>query len=79
MKKYLIKDIRLGASEQDKEDYTLEELKEYFEINLNYIDDEDIEEFEKLNEELEKCEDIDDLTNWLNECWNDFYSFEEVE
>ena len=78
MKKYLIKDIRLGASEQDQKQYTLEELKEYFKVDLTKCNEEDVEEFRTFNIALDVCEDIDTIEGVLYQFWNDFYSFEEV-
>ena len=66
--KYLIKDIRLGASEQDKKEYTLEELKEYFKL------DEDEEFCISYNNKLDACTDIYDLSDIVNE-HDDFFSF----
>lgn len=74
--KYLIKDIR--TNEGRYEEYTLEEIKDYFKVNLNYIDEDDVDIFEGFNIRLGLCKDVDDIKYLLDEFGDDFYSFEEV-
>jgi hemerythrin len=76
MKKYLIKDVR--TTEGQYEEYTLAELKEYFKIDVNLIDEEDRDIFEGFNIRLNDCKDTDDIKYLLDEFGDDFYSFEEV-
>ena len=45
--KYLIKDVR--TTEGQYEEYTLEELKEYFKVDLNKCNEDDVDVFECFN------------------------------
>lgn len=71
--KYLVKDIRLGASEQDSKEYTLDELREYFKLT---VDEDDVEFCENYNNRLDACVDIYDLEAVVNED-DTWFSFEE--
>lgn len=79
MKKYLIKDIRLGVSEQDNKEYALNELKEYFKLDIdNNEPEEDIEFCINYNNKLDECIDIYDLESIVNE-YDTWFSFKECE
>ena len=68
MKKFTI--IKYGKYEYGDDVYTLEELKKFFKIN-----DEEMEEF---NQKLDACADIYDIQEVLNEAECDHvYDFEE--
>lgn len=74
--KYLIKDVR--TTEGQYGEYTLEELKEYFKVDLNKCNEDEVDVFECFNDRLNLCKDADDVKCLLDEYGDDFYTFEEV-
>ena len=61
MKKYEVKDIRDGAIIVG----TFKEIKEYFKIDLNLINEEDREYFIEQNKEIDEAVDMQDLWDIL--------------
>lgn len=66
-KRYLVKDLRLVSSEQDTKEYTLEELKEGFKMDLQQVNEKDKEFFKVYNDKIDACVDIDDLNCVVSE------------